>query len=344
MKTHEITIKPISGFGTSLKGDTLFGHVCWQAAYDEGLFGMSLNKLLDDYAVNPFAVISSAYPRLDDGYALKRPDMPLDKLFDFSGADTADIIRKRKDFKGKRWMIVSNSKRITDLKLEGLYLSDKELFEKLSVSKEVETQRQMRKKGVKSFISDYTQPHNTINRLTGTTGEGQFAPYSVDQAVYMPDAELVVFAGLRNDIKVEQMIKALKQIGDSGFGKDASTGVGRFEVISHQEIDFKAIGSDKPDACYTLAPFVPEKDAFCEMFFTPFTRFGRHGDVLAKSGKPFKNPVIMADEGAVLIPRNNAFGKPYIGTAVSGISKAEPNAVAQGYSLFIPVKVEAHNE
>ncbi len=345
MKTYEITIKPISGFGTLLKGDTLFGHICWQAAYNEGLFGMNIDKLLADYAANPFAVISSAYPRLDDGYALKRPDMPLDKLFDFSSQSRADTISKRKEFKGKRWMLVRKGQRITSLKSDGLYYSDEQLFKELSGSKDSQTQRQMRKKGVKSFVSDYTQPHNTINRLTGTTGEGQFAPYAVDQTVYMPDAKLVVFAGLRSDIKVEHMIKALSQIGESGFGKDSSTGLGRFEVIDHQEIDFKTMGSDKPNVCYTLAPSVPEKDIFSHMFFAPFTRFGRHGDVLAKSGKPFKNPVIMADEGAVLMPsKHTVFDKPCVGRAVTGVSKAEPNAVTQGYSLYIPVRVEVSHE
>jgi CRISPR-associated protein Csm4 len=345
MKTYVITIKPISGFGTPLKGDTIFGHICWQAAYDEKLFGISIDKLIADYAANPFMIISSAYPKLDKGYALKRPDMPIDILFDFSTQSKADAIKNRKELKGKRWMIVSDNRRLTDLKSEGLYLSDEELFEKLSVSKDDETQRQLRKKGVKSFIADYTQPHNTINRLTGTTGEGQFAPYSVDQKVFIKEAELAIFVGIRVDITIDSFIKALKQIGATGFGKDASTGLGRFEVSGHKEIDLRSIGADSPNACYTLAPCVPEKDAFGKMFFTPFTRFGRHGDVLAKSGKPFKNPVIMADEGAVFIVNGaDVFKKPYIGTAVSGISKIELNAVTQGYSLYIPVNVEAYNE
>ena len=67
MKTFLITIKPISGFGTSLKGDTIFGHICWQAAYDKALFGKSLGSLLSDYSSNPFVVISSAYLKLSDG-------------------------------------------------------------------------------------------------------------------------------------------------------------------------------------------------------------------------------------------------------------------------------------
>ena len=63
MKIYEITIKPLSGFGTTLKGDTLFGHICWQAAYDDGLFGRSIESLLSNYSENPFVVMSSAYPR-----------------------------------------------------------------------------------------------------------------------------------------------------------------------------------------------------------------------------------------------------------------------------------------
>jgi len=342
LKTYEITIKPVSGFGTPLKGDTLFGHICWQAVYDEGLFGMSIDKLLSDYAKNPFMVVSSAYPKLNNGYAMKRPDMPLDMLFRFEGQNKSDIIKSRKEFKKKRWMLVRNNQRITSIKADGMYFSDEQLFKELSETEDAETQRQIRKKGLKSFISDYSQPHNSINRLTGTTGEGRFAPFTVDQIVYMPDTELVVFIGLREDIKIEQVVRALEQIGDSGFGKDASTGLGRFKDIRHKEIDLFEMGSESPNASFTLAPCVPEKDMFSQMFFSPFTRFGRHGNVLAKSGKPFKNPVIMADEGAVFIFKDRVpTDKPYIGTAVTGISKAEPDSVAQGYSLYIPVKVEA---
>lgn len=342
MKTYEIIIKPISGFGTPLKGDTLFGHICWQAAYDETLLGMGIAQLLSDYATNPFLIVSSAFPKIDDSYALKRPDMPLEMLFDFSGNNKADIIAKRKELKDRRWMMVKNQSKLQSIKSNDLYLSDEELFGKLSIYKDAETQRQMRKKGIKSFVADYTQPHNTINRLTGTTGEGQFAPYSVNQKVFIRDCELVIFTGLRDDIMIDSIIKALKQIGATGLGKDASTGLGRFEVSGHKEIDLCFLGSENPNACYTLSPCMPEKDTFSKMFFTPFVRFGRHGDVMAKSGKPFKNPVIMADEGAVFMPLSSKLpNKKYIGTAISGVSKAQPEAVAQGYSLFIPVKVEA---
>jgi len=344
MRTYVVSIKPLSGFGTPLKGDTLFGHICWQAVYDSGLFDSSVDELLSNYATEPFMVISSAYPKIKDGeYALKRPDIPLDMVFDFNGMDKAEIIKRRKEFKGKRWMLVRSNGSLITLKSIDIYLNDEELFRKISDEKGSDLQ--MRKKGIRSFVEEFSQPHNTINRLTGTTGEGQFAPYAVDQIVYMPDAELVIFVGLREDISIEQVAEALKRIGDTGFGKDASTGLGRFTVKGFKEMDLMQLGAKEPNACYTISPSVPTEDLFSEVFFSPFTRFGRHGDTLAKAYNPFKNPVIMVDEGAVLIPKDKSiFNRPYIGRAVSALSKVEPRTVVQGYSLYIPLRVEVGNE
>ncbi len=341
MKTYAITIKPVSGFGTELKGDTLFGHICWQAAYNENLFDKDIDKLLADYTINPYMVVSSAYPKLNHGYALKRPDMPFDMLFDFKGRGKAEIIQNRKKLKKYRWMFIADDKPIKTLQSHGLYMNDEQLLEVLASNKDHETQGWMRKKGIKSFVSDYSQPHNTVNRLTGTTGEGQFAPFAIDQKVFINDIEFIIFIGIREDIMIDKAITALKQIGETGFGKDASTGLGRFVVLGYAEISLASIGSENSNACYTLAPCVIEKNSFKEIYFTPFTRFGRHGDILAKSGKPFKNPVIMADEGAVFITDNSTvFERPYIGSAVTNISKADPKAVMQGYSLYIPVRLE----
>lgn len=346
MKTYEITIKPLSGFGTPLKGDTIFGHICWQAAYDDKLFGTPIDALLADYTINPFLVISSAYPISYEGTKsiyMKRPDLPLDNLFDFSGMDKKSIIGERKNLKAKKWMPVNESQSIVSFK-DIKYINDKELFEMVRDSVTADLQKDARKKGVKSFMADYSQPHNAINRLTGTTGEGRFAPFTSDQKVYFPQTKLSIFVGISDRITVKQVEDALSKIGECGFGKDASTGLGRFEVCGSDNIDLQSLGSPEPNACYTLSPCVPEKDVFLRSFFSPFTRFGRHGDILAKSKNPFKNPVIMADEGAVFVfvpMEQSVFTKPYIGIAVTNISLAEKHkAVMQGYSLYIPVRVE----
>lgn len=343
MKTYEITIRPLSGFGTPLKGDTLFGQVCWQTAYNPGLFGCPIDDLLSDYRTNPFLVVSSAYLRfVRDGrpeYVLKRPDLPTEMFLDLRRENKKEFLKARKHFKSKKWVCVGEHKTMGSLRSLAL-ANDKDLFRAF---REIQTKTTVKdgKKGGDSLTAVFSQPHNSINRLTNTTGEGRFAPYSVAQHAYLPGVLLSIFVGVRGGLDVGQVTKTLDQIGRLGFGKDASTGLGKFEVEGSREIDLAFLGSKTPDACYTLAPCVPERHWMKDAYFAPFTRFGRHGDILAKSSNPFKNPVIMADEGAVFIPSDPvAFERPYVGSAVTGISKAMPGAVAQGYSLYIPIRME----
>lgn len=341
MKTYLITIKPTSGFGTPIKGDTLFGQLCWQIYYDQNLLGKTLDELLSDYDNSPFLVLSSAYPKINDEVALKRPELPIDMLFNFDNLSKEQIIKERKKFKGKKWLLISLNKPNISIKQDKLYFSDEDLFEKFINSLDLEKRRNLRKSGFNSVIIDFEQMHNTINRLTGKTGEGRFAPFSVDQKVYIPELELAVFVGLREDLKIDMVINALERIGKIGYGKDSSIGLGKYIVKDLSEIDLKKIFViNNANACYTLSPSVPDKYNYKMIYFSPFIRFGRHGDRLAKSANPFKNPVIMADEGAVYVLQNSLPEKPYIGKAIKGLSKVKKETVHQGYSLFIPIKVE----
>lgn len=345
MKTYEIVIKPLSGFGTHLKGDTIFGHFCWQIAYDEKLVGKTLDDLLLNYQTKPFAVFSSAYPRFCVGescyYALKRPDLPMDMVFNLPDGKKQNI-EMRKDLKAKRWIILQKDKNISSLRNQLKY-STSELFEKDIKAYIIDkTGGDIKRAVSKTFITAFSQSHNKINRLTSTTSAEGFAPFAVDQWVFYPETELAIFVGIDESVmNIQQVKEGLERIGKCGFGKDASTGLGRFEVIKAGEIDLAKMGSHVPNACYTLAPCVPERNTFSDMFFTPFTRFGRHGDIFAKSSNPFKNPVIMADEGGIFKPKDTeVFNKAYMGSAIINISKTEPKSVAQGYSLYIPVAVE----
>jgi CRISPR-associated protein Csm4 len=335
MKTYEINIKLLSAFGTLLKGDTLFGHICWQIAYDKKLFGETIDSLLKEYHKSPFLVVSSAYLKMffndKPNYILKRPAIPFEGLFEFKECNKKEIIGERKELKKKRWMVLCRDEQIENFKsIE--YKNDKELSEII---------KQSLSNDINNIIETFIQPHNTINRLTGTTGKGEFAPFSMKQEVYLPDIELTIFVGLDKNYNIEQVVEAMKRIGEFGYGRDASTGLGRFKIIGYEEFNLSKLGSENPNACYTLSPAVPEKGLYRKVFFDPFIRFGRHGDKLAKSKNPFKNPVIMADEGAILIPLDySTLKKPYIGTAVTKISKVMPESVLQGYSLYIPVNVE----
>jgi CRISPR-associated protein Csm4 len=323
VQTYQITIEPLSLFGTPIKGDTLFGQFCWQTAYDPDLLSYSLDEAVRSYSERPFAVFSSAFPALPDGgVALKRPDAPLEYFFDFSGMAKEDRIGKRKEHKKQKWLVCDKPGAMADL-TACRYMQDSDLSDS---------------------NPDHLQSHNSINRLTGTTGEG-FAPFSQSVTLYPPGSCLVIFVGVENELLSRESLRiGLERIGTSGFGRDASTGMGKFRITACQEVDLASFGSEQPNALYTLAPCVPESGIYRDALFTPFTRFGRHGDRLAISGKPFKNPVIMADEGALLFPVDMAASleRKYIGTSLTGLSKIQATAVAQGYSLYIPLRLEVN--
>ncbi len=331
MKFYEITIRPLSAFGTSLKGDTIFGHFCWQAAYESSLVDGGIEKALAQYGEKPFAVFSSAYPKFEREaarYLLKRPDLPLSWLFPASEESREQHYENMKKRKKEKWMLLDSTLKIEINNIR--FLSDKDL---LNESKRIAGQAPG-----EHLLAEFLRPHNTINRLTGTTGTGEFAPYSILSHYYLPETELALFVLVDEEMTtIDAIIHGLDRIGQFGFGKDASTGMGRFRIMDKNEL---ALPDGKgANAFYTLSPCVPEH--FEQIYFTPFIRFGKHGDRLAGGGNPFKNPVIMADEGAVILPgKGTSFDKPYVGRAVRNVSKVQPEAVVQGYTPYLPVKME----
>ncbi|RMD58545.1 MAG: hypothetical protein D6828_02635, partial [Nitrospirae bacterium] len=306
MRLYEIPIEPTSGFGTPLKGDTIFGHFCWQAFYDPNLVKGSIEEILADYDREPFIVFSSAIIKLNkELYAFKRPDMPLCHIFPREDNDRVKQYKFIKEKKKREWMLIRNPMFVDLSKSE--FKSSEELAELINRSH-------------KSIISSVSQPHNKINRLTNTTGTGEFAPYTHEYISYLPNLMLTIFVLFDESIiDIDSIHTALERIGRWGFGRDASTGMGRFKVGEPKPFSLPKL--EDADTFYTLSPCILEHDLYEDTWFKPFIRYGKHGDRLANSRNPFKNIVVMADEGAVFVPRNKKdVNKPYIGRAVKGIS------------------------
>jgi CRISPR-associated protein Csm4 len=327
LEFFEITIKPISGFGTHLKGDTLFGHFCWQASYDPSLVEGGLDKQIKLYKEKPFIIFSSAFPKIMDNskeyYALKRPDMPLFMLFK-PGKSRLENLKQAKENKQKKWMLVEKNSSIDLANVK--FITEKQLCEKIE-NKESEY-----------ITKSVSQQHNTINRMTNTTGDNRFAPYSKENIYYKPGTLLSFFVLIdKKATDIERVVKGVQRIGSWGFGRDASTGLGRFQVIGSKKL---IKNNDDCKVLYSLAPSVPDTIYIDKIYSSIFTRFGKHGGNLAYSKNPFKNPVIMVDEASVFCMKHLQYKKPYIGCAVSGVSKAMPETVVQGYTPFLPIKLE----
>jgi len=316
MQSLRVTLRPLSAFGGGIKGDTLFGQLCWAVRNRYG--EERLRGLLEGYTRGrPFAVCSDAFPL---GY-LPRPALPLHRY-----EQPADIDRKA--VKRLRWLPLSAAKEPLTSWL-GRCRSEAQALAAMGLRSE-------------SLTRVNAQPHNSIDRRTGTTGGADFAPYTLTQHWFA--------SGVRLECRVlldaarfarDEAACLLDDIGRSGYGRDAGIGLGKFAVENIAEETLPS--QDGADACLTLAPCAPQGlglDAGCS-HYEPFTRFGRHGDAAVHTGRPFKAPVLLAQTGALLAsPELPASG--FIGQGLGGdgsLSNALPETVQQGYAPFVGVKL-----
>lgn len=324
MRSHLVQIIPKSAFGTPLKGDTLFGQLCWAVrnSCGEG----RLDDFLNGYTSGqPFAVFSDAFP---SGY-IPRPSLPLN-MFEMAAVVDRKTIKKRK------W-----------LPLERF---DSPIIEWLSYCKPTD-------EVAGAVPKEFHQPHNTLNRETGTTGTGEFAPYTMPQLWYgsRTSEKSAMDSSVRLDVYVvldetrlglEEIRTLFSIIGERGFGRDAGIGLGKFEIESFESFELPA--QKDANAWLTLAPCAPQGLAWNESrcFYQPFTRFGRHGDAGALLGNPFKTPILMADTGALLSPtsfeRRLFTGQGFGGDGT--LSKAILKTVHQGYTPVVAIKLPENKE
>lgn len=309
MQTVRVRVRPRSAFGTPLAGDTLFGQMCWALRLRRGEHGLA--ALLEGYGSGrPFAVLSDAFPA---GF-VPRPAVP-----DFVVGRTVAPVN-RKDEKRRQWLPVSGS---------GTPLASW-LDQAIALPK-----------NGRPMAGVVTQ--NTINRLTGTAGKGLFAPRQADQIVFPKGGELELYAVL-DDARfgIDDLRLSLEDCGATGYGRDASTGLGKFEVA--EVVPHRWPKAESAELAVTLAPCAPVPDSLDRdrCFYQPLTRFGRHGSMAAWSGEagPFKRPILLLKTAAVLAFRQTGVGA-FHGTGLGGevqpISGVIPQTVHQGYAPLLPL-------
>jgi CRISPR-associated protein Csm4 len=323
MHILRFTIQPRAAFGTPLVGDTLFGQLCW--AFRHRFGNAWLGERLQGYCNgHPFMVISDAFPQ---GF-LPLPTVP-SRLFESSTED-------HKMLKKKRWLPVAE------------FEADFRTWQsRASTDREAaDTVFHEQGKGLDNPALQKVMPqsHNSINRETGTTGEGMFAPYSMSQIWFHPAMCFDLYAVIdKQRISAEELTAALADTGQSGYGRDASIGLGKFIIASISSATALPKITNA-NAWLTLAACAPQGMGFDRerSFYRPVTRFGRHGNTMALSGNPFKRPVLLAATGSVFAPANGGLedGCLYIGQGLKGVSTVQPEAVSQGYAPVLGIHME----
>jgi len=313
VKRLTVTIAPRAPFGTPPKGDSLFGQLCWAARNRYG--EARLVTLLDGYTGGrPFAVIGDFLPH---GY-WPLPSIP---LHSFRSPPDAEPKQLRK----RRWLSTETlQKPVTQWLAEAL--TDERITSAASALENI-----------------HPQPHNSIDRRTGTTGSDMFAPYTAEQLWYAQDLEFdchVVYDEAR--ISESDIMTLFDDTGAVGFGRDASIGLGKFCV--NRTAPMAEVMPEGANAYLTLAPCAPQGlglDAE-HCFYIPFTRFGRHGDIAVQFGNPFKAPVLLAETAALLTP-HEAPRAAFIGQGLGGdgsVSSVIAGTVHQGYCPVVGIRAD----
>ena len=308
MKTYRFTLSPQSAFGTPLVGDSLFGQLCWAIV---NRFGEErLNELLEGYVEQrPFMVVSDCFPK---GY-LPLPTLP-SRFWQTDDSHKAD----RKKLKKIQW-----------IKWEDAQKSVVEFWQEKAIAANFKFEKE-----------NQDQYHNTIDRSSGTTGEGIFAPYATELTWYNGSQQFDLYILLdETRISLDELKLILSDVGSFGFGRDASIGLGKFTVAEEiQAVEFK---QENANCYFTLANSAPQglglnKD---NSYYQITTRFGRHGDIQALSSSPFKKPIILAKAAAIFTP-NEYKVRSFLGNGLTHISTAQANAVHQGYAPVLNLCVD----
>ncbi len=135
---YKTTIKPLSNFSTTIKGDTFFGHICWAIVYGYG--EDRLKELLQNYETEPFVVVSDGFT---SGY-LPKPKMPSYLL----GEDP----KEKKENRKKIWLSLND--------LQEAKFANAKTANEIGDDKELDIVR------------------NSINYKAFKTDGEQFSPYS----------------------------------------------------------------------------------------------------------------------------------------------------------------------
>ncbi len=269
MQSLKITLKFLSPLGSLLQSDTIFGHFAWELKYLKGEDG--LKKLLDSFEKEPFIVFS-------DGFVKDTVCMPFLKP---KGLKDAKEFILKKDKKTDYYSKMKELKKARFVKVEDWVFADRlNLFDLYDFIEDEETS-----KGA-IFI------RNSVNRLSNNVQEGL---YSTKEVFYKKPIDIYVkFAS--DAITKEEIREAFESIGKFGFGKDKSTGKGRF-VVETVEDNPKILQKKNSKHFISLSSGV--YDADCEIFYgKTFTKFGKHGGDLI-FGNPFKNPAVLYKGGSV---------------------------------------------
>lgn len=285
MKLHRYLVRPLSPWGTPLRGDTLYGLVLWRIAELDGDAACRETIAAFRSGRPPF-VLSSAMPQ-GMLFAPRLPPAPRavfrrwveEEAFRDTEGKPLDLYAALQAYKRFRKM--------TRLPVEvwirhAPALSVRELFAwHCRQRQEKENPKKMRG----------SEPHVSIDRGNGRALEGGL--FFTRLEYFSQESRLHVYA--RTD-EPDRLLALLRLVGELGFGRDASTGKGRFSVEPDADFDPASLDVTGTDSLL-LSPCAAPDMAGLEGWYATEVKRGKAGP---GASSPFKNPLLLLREGSLL--------------------------------------------
>lgn len=323
MQLLRYIVRPLSAWGTPLRSDTLCGLLLWRLAERHGP-GACRSAIEAFRAGEPPFALSSALPlgtvslpRLPPAARGRfRQWVEAGELRDAGGAPLGlfDALQAYKRFRKSAhlpvevWMRHAGTLSLLPL-LAWFCSQDKAQAEPM--------------------CRQSVEPHVSIDRRAGTAAEGGL--YFNRLTWFAEKARFHIYARAKDPAA---LLELLAETGDLGFGKDASTGKGRFSVERDDSFDPASLENDGPDSL--LCSVCASMDmSGVEGWYAVEAKRGKAGP---GRRNPHKAPMLLLQEGSVLrrLPQG-----PYVLTGVN----ADPAVVQVTQPLILPCRVveeEAH--
>ena len=282
MRWWRFRLELLGPFATPMSSGTLFGHVCWAMVRRDG-GDEGLRRLISRLGVEPF-LLSDVLP----AECLPRPALAPPGFVD------AAMARTHKAEKTKAWVARDAFARLRD-RVSAKGLSDALVDAPPDLSSRIAHNRIDRHRGTTPetgglFFLDETWPHN----------DDRFRDLYL--ATALPSAELA---------------DLLADIGAMGFGRDATTGRGRFRVDGHVD-DTGAF--TRPGTRHLSLSHGAIDARMRAPRYRLMTHFGKVGaEALAMGGRPWKRPILLMRPGATFA----ADGAGPLGAWLTGIYQDE---------------------
>ncbi len=263
-KPIELRMRPCAPWRTYWRADTLFGSLCWMCAHTRG------EQFLRDRWIDPCI---EGHPPVVFSDGFQPGVLPVPAWFRYF--DWPAEIRKS----------AGASSLVSVAGMEDVRCGKAVDYGLLK----------------KTAVRSVAKLHNTLDRLTGTTGEegSLFEMTDLAYANAAEDANIITVYARVEPERFDELLDLMFVLGRTGFGADSAIGRGQFELLEPMDADWLDATPNESDAIIVLSTFQPGCGDPTDGLWQISPKAGRlgHGFGL-ENFQVQKSPMLMLSPGA----------------------------------------------